>query len=83
MTTNEPEVPMFRKEHVTRAEFEKFKTNLETYLGHTDELIKVLTKAYEDLCGNYNNMRESMNLLNTKINIIAGSEGLLEKETMQ
>jgi uncharacterized membrane-anchored protein YhcB (DUF1043 family) len=83
MTENKPEVPMFRKEHVTRAEFEEFKTNLKGYLDHTEELIKVLTKAYEDLCGDYKNLHESIDLLNTKINIIAESEGLVEKETIQ
>ena len=70
-------------EQITRAEFEEFKTNLKGYLDHTEELIKVLTKAYEDLCGDYKNLRESIGILNTKINIIAASEGLIKKETVQ
>lgn len=70
-------------EQITRAEFEEFKTNLKGYLDHTEELIKVLTKAYEELCSGYKNLHESIDLLNTKINIIAASEGLVKKETIQ
>jgi len=74
--TNEPGL-------ITKVEFEEFKTNLKTYLDHTDDLIKELTKVYEFLCGDYTNLREAMDILNTKINLIAESEGLLEKETVQ
>lgn len=68
---------------VTKVEFEEFKTNLKGYLDHTEDLIKELTKVYEFLCNDYKNLREGMDLLNTKINIIAESEGLTEKETIQ
>lgn len=68
---------------VDRAEFEEFKTKLKGYLDHTEDLIKELTKVYEFLCNDYKNLREGMDLLNTKIDIIAESEGLTEKETIQ
>lgn len=68
---------------VTKAEFEEFKVNLKTYLGRTDDLIKELTKVYDILSGDYKNLREAMDLLDRKIDIIAESEGLSEKETVQ
>ena len=71
---------------VDRAEFEEFKNNLKTYLGHTDELVEELTKAFNTLGSKYDELlnairltSDNMQILNTKIDLIAESKNLFKR----
>lgn len=78
MTTNE------------RAEFEEFKNNLKTHLSHTDELVEELTKAFNNLSTQYDELfnairltSANMQILNTKIDLIAESKNLFTRGVVQ
>ena len=68
---------------VAREEFEEFKNNLKTYLGHTDELVEELTKAFNNLENKYDALFNGVQILNTKIDLIAESKGLFKRGEVQ